>query len=86
MSGELPGNGLSVEQCLTNVDSRPGARVGLSTPRQNAGFGFLGYKQRVTREVARPAQSEAMIGENFSIRVDQRTHRTSKLGIKAEIF
>jgi hypothetical protein len=86
MRAESPGNGLSVEQSLASVDPRPGARVGLSTPGQNARFGFLGYKQCVTREIARPAQGEAMICENFSFRMDQRAHGTSKLRIEAEIF
>ena len=86
MRGESPGNGFPVEQSLANVNSRLGACVGLSTPGQNTRLGFLGYKQRVTREIAWPAQGEAMICENFSFRMDQRAHWTSKLRIEAEIF
>src|SRR4030095_4163898 len=86
MRGESPGNGFPVKKSLPNVSSRPGVHVGLSTPRQNARPGFLGYKQRVTGEIAGPAQGEAMICENFSFRVDQRAHGAGKLRIEAEIF
>src|SRR5262245_66310253 len=86
LRGESPGNGFPVKKSLPNVSSRPGAHVGLSTARQNPRPGFFGYKQRVTGQIAGPAQGEAMICENFSSRVDQSAHWAGKLRIEAAIF